>query len=138
MEDLELKKRPLILVADDFEPLRKLLRVSLSLEGYGVVMASDGKSALSLFQKYEPDLIILDIMMPGLDGFQVLERIRQHSNVPIIMLTARDETLSLSLGLCNGADDYVKKPFDMLELTARIRAKLRGYSKEFCVKSSPI
>jgi DNA-binding response OmpR family regulator len=138
MGGVELKKRPLILVVDDFEPLQKLLRVNLSLEGYDVIMALDGESALSLFRKYEPDLIILDIMMPGLDGFQVLDRIRQHSSVPIVMLTARDEILSLSLCLCNGATDYVRKPFDMLELTSRIRARLRGYSKEFCVKSPSI
>jgi DNA-binding response OmpR family regulator len=135
---LELKKRPLILVVDDYKPLRKVLKVNLSLEGYSIVMASDGKSALSLSQKYEPDLIILDIMMPGLDGFQVLDKIRQHSNVPIIMLTARDEILSLAHGLCNGADDYIRKPFDMLELTSRIRARLRGNSREFCVESPSI
>lgn len=120
-----MKKRPLILVVDDEEPLRKLLRVNLSLEGYGVVMASDGKSALKLFQKYEPNMIILDIMMPGLDGFQVLNVVRQRSNVPVIMLTAKDDILSLPNALNNGADDYVRKPFSMLELTSRIRAHVR-------------
>ena len=118
-------KRPLILVVDDEEPLRKLLRVNLSLEGYSVVMASDGNSALKLFQKYEPNMIILDIMMPGLDGFQVLDVVRQRSSVPVIMLTAKDDILSLPKALNNGADDYVTKPFSMLELTSRIRAHMK-------------
>jgi DNA-binding response OmpR family regulator len=121
-----LKKRPLIMVVDDEEPLRKLLRVNLSQDGYGIVTASDGKSALNIFHKYQPDLIILDIIMPGLDGFQVLDRIRQTSNVPVIMLTAKDEIFSIAHCLLNGADDYVSKPFNMLELTARIRARLRA------------
>jgi len=125
-----MKKRPLILVVDDEEPILKLLRVNLSLEGYGIVMASDGKSALKKFQKYQPDMIVLDIMMPELDGSQVLDIVRKHSNVPVIMLTAKDEILSLAHCLCNGADDYVSKPFSMLELTARIRAKLRRAGKQ--------
>lgn len=126
-----MKKRPLILVVDDEESILKLLRVNLSLEGYGVVIASNGESALRLFRKYKPDMIILDIMMPVLDGFQVLDRVRRCSNVPVIMLTARDETISLARALVNGADDYISKPFSMLELTARIRAKLRRAGSQF-------
>jgi DNA-binding response OmpR family regulator len=122
-----MEKHPLILVVDDEEPIRKLLRVNLSLEGYGVVTASDGKRALELLPKYKPDMIILDIMMPSLNGFQVLEMIRQHSDVPVVMLTAREDVLSLPKALNNGADDYVTKPFSMLELTCRIRAHMRRY-----------
>ena len=125
-----MKKRPLILVVDDEEPLRKLLRVNLSLEGYDSVMASDGKSALKKFQESQPNLIILDIMMPGLDGFQVLDVVRQRSNVPVIMLTAKDDILSLPKALNNGADDYITKPFSMLELTSRIRAHVRRASNQ--------
>ena len=124
-----MKKRPLILVVDDEEPLRKLLRVNLSLEGYGVITASDGISALKQFEEYQPDMIILDIMMPRLNGLQVLDHVRQHSNVPVIMLTARDETVTLARTLINGADDYMTKPFSILELTARIRAKLKRADK---------
>ena len=120
-----MKKRPLILVVDDEEPIRKLLRVNLSLEGYGVIVAPDGESALKLYQKYEPNMIILDIMMPGIDGYQVLDVVRQSSNIPVIMLTAKDDIFSLPKALNNGADDYVTKPFSMLELTSRIRAHMR-------------
>lgn len=121
-----MEKRPVILVVDDEEPIRKLLRVNLSMEGYGVVTACDGKSAFRAFKKHQPDLIILDITMPGVDGLYVLDLVRQSSNVPVIMLTARDDTITLARTLLNGADDYVSKPFSMLELTARIRAKLRS------------
>ena len=86
---LEMKKRPVILAVDDEEPILKLLHVNLSLEGYDIVTASNGTSALALMKEHGPDLVILDIMMPGLDGFQVLDLIRQRSNVPVIMLTAK-------------------------------------------------
>jgi len=110
---------------DDEEALLKLLRVNLSLDGFDVVTASNGISALELLEEYQPQLVILDIMMPGLDGFQVLELIRQRCNVPVIMLTARHEVTTLRDTLVAGADDYVTKPFSILELAARIRAKLR-------------
>lgn len=120
-----MEKRPLILAVDDQELVLKLLRVSLSLEGYHVVTASNGMSALELLEEYEPELVILDIMMPGLDGFQVLDLIRQRCNVPVIMLTAKREETTLRDALVLGADDYVTKPFSILELAARVRAKLR-------------
>jgi len=121
----KMEKRQLILVVDDEKPILKLLRVNLSKEGYNVVTAADGKSALALLDKQRPDLVLLDIMMPGLDGLQVLDLIRQRSNVPIIMLTARQEVNVLDDAITLGADDYVRKPFSIRELKARIKAKLR-------------
>ncbi len=120
-----MKKRPLIMAVDDEEALLKLLRVNLSLDGFDVVTASNGISALELLEEYQPQLVLLDIMMPGLDGFQVLELIRQRCNIPVIMLTARCEETTVRDTLVLGADDYVTKPFSLLELEARIRAKLR-------------
>ena len=120
-----MEKRPLIMAVDDEDTLLKLLRVNLTVDGYDVITASDGSSALTMLEEQEPDLVILDIMMPGLDGFQVLDLMRKHSNVPVIMLTARckKETLCDTLNL--GADDYITKPFSMQILAARIKAKLR-------------
>jgi len=120
-----MEKHPLILVVDDEESILKLLRVNLGRDGYELVTASNGESALELLQERRPDLVILDIMMPGLDGFQVLGLIRQRSNVPVIMLTARGERTTLRDALVLGADDYVTKPFSMSVLAARIKAKLR-------------
>jgi len=120
-----MKKRPLIMAVDDEETLLKLLRVNLTVDGYDVITAPDGSSALTMLEEREPDLVLLDIMMPGLDGFQTLDLMRQRSDVPVIMLTARceKETVQDTLGL--GADDYVTKPFSIQVLAARIRAKLR-------------
>jgi len=120
-----MKKRPYIMVVDDEQAILRLLKRTLEPEGYGVILADSGSSALDLLEDSRPDLVILDIMMPGLDGFQVLDLIRQRSNVPTIMLTARCEVTTLRDALSLGADDYVKKPFGRGELLARIRAKLR-------------
>ncbi len=120
-----MEKRPLILAVDDEENLLKLLRVNLTVDGYDVITASDGSSAMTILEEQEPDLVILDIMMPGIDGIQVLDLIRKRSNVPVIMLTARCEKETLCDTLDLGADDYITKPFGMQELAARIKAKLR-------------
>ena len=120
-----MKKHPCIMVVDDEQAILRLLSRTLEPEGYGVVVADNGRSALELLEDCRPDLVILDIMMPGLDGFQVLDLIRQRSNVPVIMLTARCEVTTLRDALSLGADDYVRKPFRKGELLARIRAKLR-------------
>jgi len=120
-----MEKHPVILAVDDEESMLKLLHVNLPIDGYRVITASNGTSALELLEEYKPDLVILDIMMPGLDGFQVLDGIRQRSNIPVIMLTARGGVTTLNDALVRGADDYVTKPFSILELTARIQAKLR-------------
>ncbi len=122
---LLMKKHPCIMVVDDDQAILRLLKRTLEPEGFGVVTAANGGSTLALLEEHQADLIILDIMMPGLNGFQVLELIRQHSNIPVIMLTARCEVASLNEALGLGADDYVRKPFHTRELLARIRAKLR-------------
>ncbi|MBT9140651.1 MAG: Transcriptional regulatory protein WalR [Dehalococcoidia bacterium] len=114
-----------ILVVDDEKTIVKGLKFSLEKEGYEVLAAYDGAEALSLFKKENPDLIVLDLMLPEFDGFEVCRRIRKGSEVPIIMLTARDEDIDKILGLELGADDYVTKPFNPRELTARIKAILR-------------
>jgi DNA-binding response OmpR family regulator len=114
-----------IMVVDDDREMLKLLNRTLELEGFDTVVVADGDSALTLMEEIKPDLVILDIIMPGLDGFQILDLIREHSNVPIIMLTAKHEVESLQRALLLGADDYISKPISTRSLIARIRAKLR-------------
>ena len=114
-----------ILVADDDLNICELLRLYLEKEGFEVVMAHDGEEAVVRFESEKPSLILLDIMMPKLDGWQVCRQIRQKSDCPIIMLTAKGETCDKVLGLELGADDYVVKPFDTKEIVARIKAVLR-------------
>lgn len=114
-----------ILVVDDDINICELLRLYLEKEGYSVVIAQNGKTALSLFNSEAPSIILLDIMLPELDGWQVCREIRKESNVPIIMITAKGETFDKVLGLELGADDYISKPFDTKEVLARIKAVLR-------------
>ncbi|BAJ63417.1 MULTISPECIES: response regulator transcription factor [Anaerolinea] len=114
-----------ILVVDDEPRYQHLLRVNLEAAGYLVSTASNGEEALELISSRQPDLVILDVMMPHLDGFSTCERIRQFSSVPIIMLTAKGEEQDRVKGLNVGADDYVVKPFSATELIARVRAVLR-------------
>ena len=114
-----------ILVADDDLNICELLRLYLEKEGFEVVMAHDGEEAVARVESEKPSLILLDIMMPKLDGWQVCRQIRQKSDCPIIMLTAKGETFDKVLGLELGADDYVVKPFDTKEIVARIKAVLR-------------
>ena len=114
-----------ILLADDDLNICELLRLYLEKEGFEVVMAHDGEEAVAKFESEKPSLILLDIMMPKLDGWQVCRQIRQKSDCPIIMLTAKGETFDKVLGLELGADDYVVKPFDTKEIVARIKAVLR-------------
>ncbi len=125
-----MKKHPCIMAVDDEQGILRLLKRSLEPEGYDVILADNGTVALELFEEHMPDLVILDIMMPGLDGFQVLDLIRQRSNVPVIMLTAKREVSTARDALGLGADDYVRKPFYTQELLARIKAKLRRASPE--------
>ncbi|MCI8632802.1 MAG: response regulator transcription factor [Lachnospiraceae bacterium] len=117
-----------ILVVDDEVSIVDILKYNLEKEGYRPIPAYDGYEAMQLFEKEMPALVILDVMMPGADGFQVCRKIRESSNVPIIMLTARAEEMDTVLGLEMGADDYMTKPFSMRELMARIRTSLRRYS----------
>jgi DNA-binding response OmpR family regulator len=114
-----------VLVVDDEVRYLQVAKVNLELRGYQVLTASDGQTALSLVVSHEPDLVLLDVRMPGLDGYQICQRIREFSNVPIIMLTAMAEDADKVRGLDVGADDYVTKPFSIPELLARVRAVLR-------------
>lgn len=117
-----------IMVADDDKNICELLRLYLEKEQYNVVIANDGNEAVAKFTSENPELILLDVMMPGLDGWQVCREIRKKSNVPIIMITAKGETFDKVLGLELGADDYVVKPFDAKEIVARIKAVFRRTS----------
>ena len=121
-------QREKILVVDDDKNICDLLRMYLEKEGYTVVMAHTGLDAVNTFNSENPDLVLLDIMLPQLDGWQVCREIRKTSEVPIIMLTAKDEVFDKVLGLELGADDYVTKPFDTKEIVARIKAVLRRTS----------
>jgi two-component system, OmpR family, response regulator MprA len=115
-----------ILVVDDEPRMLSMMRRNLEADGYQVVLAGDGFAALDILRSEQPiDLVILDVMMPRLDGFEVCRTVRRESLVPILMLTARDEGVDKVTGLDCGADDYVVKPFDAEELTARVRALLR-------------
>ena len=114
-----------ILVVDDDLNICELLRLYLTKEGYNVVIANDGVQAVTMFQDESPNLVLLDIMLPKLDGWQVCREIRKYSETPIIMLTAKGEVFDRVLGLELGADDYVVKPFDTKEIVARIKAVLR-------------
>ena len=118
-----------ILLVDDDPNIRQLVNLYLEKEGFEVSMADRGDAALEQFRAATPDLMLLDVMLPGMDGWQVLREARKTSNAPIIMLTAKDETFDKVLGLELGADDYIAKPFDMKELVARIKAVLRATSR---------
>ena len=117
---------PRILVADDDVALAEMIGIVLEAEGFAIATCSDGSGALAAFHASNPDLILLDLMLPGIDGIEVCRQIRLESDVPIVMLTARTDTSDVVAGLEAGADDYVAKPFKPKELVARIRARLRG------------
>ena len=118
-----------VLVVDDEQSIVDILDFNLKKEGYETVCAFDGEEALSKWQSEKPDLILLDIMMPKLDGIEVCKKIRQSSNVPILMLTARAEEVDKVLGLELGADDYITKPFSVRELMARVKANIRKVAR---------
>ena len=115
-----------ILVVDDDVALAEMISIVLEGEGYTVSTCPDGAKAVAAFQEHHPDLVLLDVMLPGMDGFEVCAALRAESNVPIVMLTARSDTADVVTGLEAGADDYVPKPFKPRELVARVRARLRG------------
>ena len=119
-----------ILIVDDDSNICELLRMYLEKDGFDTAVACDGEEAVSIALKYNPDLILLDIMMPRLDGWQVCRQVRKTSEVPIIMLTAKGEVFDKILGLELGADDYISKPFDTKEVLARIKAVLRRSSEK--------
>jgi len=119
------EKQGVILVVDDEEMVRNLLRRTLQEADYDVIMVTNGQEALDKVSQFNISLVLLDIKMPGLDGFQVLDRIRQHSDIPVIMLTAVKEVTTVRDSFNLGADDYVTKPFSKRELLLRIQTKLR-------------
>jgi DNA-binding response OmpR family regulator len=124
VQDLQGVTRKILLV-DDEPSLQKMLTHALEREGFQIQVAGDGEAALEAFKSYEPHLIVLDIMLPKLDGTEVIRRIRAQSEVPVIMLTAKDDEIDRVVGLELGADDYVTKPFAVRELVARVRAIMR-------------
>lgn len=115
-----------VLVVDDDVALAEMIGLVLSAENYETVYCHDGAQALTIFHEVEPDLVLLDVMLPGKDGIQICREIREESDVPIVMLTARSDTTDVVAGLEAGADDYVPKPFKPKELVARVKARLRG------------
>ena len=119
------EQKPTILVVEDEPTLIDTLEYNLTRQGYAVSIASDGFKALELARSLRPDLIVLDVMLPGLDGFEICRILRREMNVPILMLTARDDEIDKVVGLEMGADDYLTKPFSMRELMARVKAHLR-------------
>lgn len=124
-----------ILIAEDEKDLRDLLKLNLEKEGYNVICASNGEEALDLFNKNDIDIAVFDVMMPLLDGFNLLLRIRKISDIPVIMLTARSDEMDKTLAFGLGADDYLVKPFSMAELMARITVRLKAQKKNsFVIK----
>lgn len=119
-----------ILVVDDEEPIAKILDFNLKKEGYGVIIANDGEKAVELAFSENPDLILLDLMLPKKDGMEVCREVRAKKNIPIIMLTAKNSEIDKVLGLEFGADDYVTKPFSTRELMARVKVNLRRVAKQ--------
>ncbi len=125
-----MSRKPLILVVDDENRMRRFVRLNLEAEGFDVIEAENAERALLKVRDEMPDLVLLDVAMPGMDGFEALKRIRQISDVPVIMLTVKDEEEDKIRGLDLGADDYVTKPFSPRELASRIRAVLRRVSSQ--------
>src|SRR5271154_5468400 len=115
-----------VLVVDDDAALAEMLGIVLRGEGFEPTFVADGDKAIEAFRDFRPDLVLLDLMLPGSDGIDVCRQIRAESGVPIVMLTAKTDTVDIVLGLESGADDYILKPFKSKELVARIRARLRG------------
>ena len=120
--------KPKILIVDDDENIAELISLYLNKECFDTETVGDGEAALKLFPVYKPDLVLLDLMLPGMDGYEVCQNLRRESNVPIIMLSAKGEVFDKVLGLKLGADDYIQKPFDSNEMVARVRAVLRRTS----------
>ena len=116
-----------ILIVDDDENIAELISLYLTKECFDTKMVHDGEKALLAYETYQPNLILLDLMLPGIDGYQVCRELRSRSNVPIIMLSAKGEVFDKVLGLELGADDYIIKPFDAKEMVARVKAVLRRY-----------
>ncbi len=126
-----------ILIVEDDQNINHILVLTFQKEGYKVLSALDGVKGLELALNEKPDIILLDVMLPGLDGYEVLKKLREKSQVPVIMLTARDDEVDTVLGLELGADDYITKPYSNRELTARVKANLRRSSYEVPAAPAP-
>ncbi len=124
-----------ILIVDDDENIAELVSLYLTKECFDTKIANDGEAALSAVKSYMPDLMLLDIMLPGIDGYEVLREIRKSSSLPVILLSAKGETFDKVLGLELGADDYIMKPFDSKEMVARVKAVLRRFTPEKTAQS---
>ena len=126
-----------ILIVDDDNNIAELISLYLTKECYECRIVNDGEEALKEVEAFQPNLVLLDLMLPGIDGYQVCREVRSHSNVPIIMLSAKGEIFDKVLGLELGADDYMEKPFDSKELVARVKAVLRRYKAAPAAKEQP-
>lgn len=133
-----LSDQPLVLIVDDEPALRDAIAYSLKREGWRIALATDGLEALQLSRQLQPDLIVLDVMLPGMDGIQVCRAIRATSDVPVLFLSAKGEDVDRILGLEIGGDDYLTKPFVMRELVARVRANLRRSQRGSVTRSEPL
>jgi DNA-binding response OmpR family regulator len=131
-------ERRRIAIVEDEEVIAASLEARLRAEGFDVRVAHDGISGVELCRRFQPDLVVLDLMLPGLDGLEVCRRIQRDRRVPVLMLTARDSEADLEVGLGVGADDYVRKPFSARELVARIRALLRRADRPLAASEAPI
>jgi two-component system KDP operon response regulator KdpE len=132
---------PLVLAVDDEPGVLRLIKLELSAQGFRVITAEDGESALSLAEEHRPDIVLLDVMMPGMTGLETLRALRERWNIPVVLVTARDREIDKVRGLEMGADDYIVKPFGADEMGARIRAVLRraaGIQAEQVVKAGRI
>lgn len=127
-----------ILVVDDEKPIADIIKFNLVKEGFTVVVANDGEEAVQMHDQVMPDLMLLDVMLPKMDGFQVCRKIREKHSTPIIMLTAKEEEVDKVLGLELGADDYITKPFGMRELIARVKANLRRIDMDGTVETGEV
>lgn len=125
------KSKKTVLVVDDEKPIVDILVYNLKKEGYNTLEANDGEEAIKIVSEKRPDLVLLDIMLPKMDGLTVCQRIRHNYNIPIIMLSAKDEEIDKILGLELGADDYITKPFSVRELIARVKANLRKNDNDY-------
>lgn len=132
------KEMKTILVIDDEPAIRDLLKYNLEREGYHIIEASDGIEGINVALEQKPDIILLDIMLPKLDGLSVCKRIKNSMTIPIIMLTAKSEEIDTILGLELGADDYITKPFSVRELAARVKANLRKYEVVSVAEAKPV